>query len=166
MPRELSALNYETVVVGKNHYEYGNGKTAITPPPSHGWSHQFLYDGLGDGEYDPNDLAEYDDYDRWFNVTSGGLRPGGLLGSGNLVGPAHPLFHPSPGGHFGGGLPQGVPPGARFDPFLPPGIMPRGGFGGGGRGRGGGGIGGGFGPNPNHLRPPPDDEDAPPDIYY
>lgn len=75
MPRELSALNYETVVVGKNHYEYGNGKTAITPPPSHGWSHQFLYDGLGDGEYDPNDLAEYDDYDRWFNVTSGGQDP-------------------------------------------------------------------------------------------
>lgn len=106
------------------------------------------------------------DFERDMFPDVGGLRPGGLLGSGNLVGPAHPLFHPSPGGHFGGGLPQGVPPGARFDPFLPPGIMPRGGFGGGGRGRGGGGFGGGFGPNPNHLRPPPDDDDAPPDIYY
>ena len=75
MPRELTSLNYTTVVVGKNHYEYGNGPSAIVPPPSHGWSQQYLYDGLGDGEYDINDLAEYDDYDKWFNITSGGQDP-------------------------------------------------------------------------------------------
>jgi arylsulfatase len=75
LPRELSALNYTTIVVGKNHFEYGDGKNAITPPPSHGWSMQYLYDGLGDGEYNPDDMATYDDYDRWFNETSGGQDP-------------------------------------------------------------------------------------------
>ena len=75
LPRELSALNYTTIVVGKNHFEYGDGKNAITPPPSHGWSMQYLYDGLGDGEYNPDDMATYDDYDRWFNETSVGQDP-------------------------------------------------------------------------------------------
>jgi hypothetical protein len=118
------------------------------------------------------------DFERDMFPDVGGLRPGGLIGGGggnlgglggNLVGPGNPLFNPPNGGFFGGGgLPQGVPPGARFDPFLPPGVMmpQRGGFGGvGRRGRSGGGGGGGFGPNPDHFRPPPDD-DAPPDIYY
>lgn len=30
---------------------------------------------MGDGEYDIDDLAEYDDYDKWFNITSGGQDP-------------------------------------------------------------------------------------------
>ena len=112
-------------------------------------------------------------------------RPGFLLGGGmgegpglpgNLVGPDHPIFGGGGRGglgRFGGGgigpglgqFPQGmgpalgVPPGARFDPFGPPGAM-----------RGGrGGFGGGrappaFGPNPDHLPPPRDD--APPDSMY
>ena len=116
------------------------------------------------------------DFERDMFPDMGGLRPGGLLGDerggfpggmGNLIGPNHPIFHPGGTRPFGPPLPAGVPPGARFDPFGPPGVVPRGGFGG-ARGRGrGGGIGGGFGPNPTHLRPPPDfDDDAPPDIYY
>lgn len=55
--------------------------------------------------------------------TSGGFAPGMAPppGAGSLVGPDHPLFHgrggpPGPGWD---GLPPGVPPGARFDPFGP-----------------------------------------------
>lgn len=52
--------------------------------------------------------------------------PNGLWGpgSGNLVGPGHPGFNPRFGDQFGrgrGNLPRGHPPGARFDPFGPPG---------------------------------------------
>jgi hypothetical protein len=105
---------------------------------------------------------------------------GGLEGGGNLVGPSHPLFQPNfggpmpgLGGGYGGPLPPGVPPGARFDPFMPPGVM----GGGAGRGRGGGrggrgGRGGGgpapFGPNPDHMPPPGfggEDDGPPPEMY-
>jgi hypothetical protein len=111
----------------------------------------------------------------------GGGRPGPMGGpGGSWVGPDHPIF----GGNVGGGvpgvhgpggfspLPPGVPPGARFDPFGPPGtgfgIPGRGGRGGGrgGIGRGGGSGVPGFGPNPDHLPPPGNDEGPPPDMYW
>jgi arylsulfatase A-like enzyme len=74
MPREIGSLGYQTVSIGKNHYY--NGKlmpNASSPPPSHGWEEEHLYDGLGSG-MDPNgsDGGEYDDYDRFFaNATEG-----------------------------------------------------------------------------------------------
>ena len=79
----------------------------------------------------------------------GGVPPfGGAQGGGSLVGPGHPMF-----GMVGeypplGGLPPGVPPGARFDPIGPLGV-------GGGVGRGGVPGRGALGPGPDHLRPPP-----------
>jgi PI31 proteasome regulator len=103
----------------------------------------------------------------------GGAVPGGMFyggggggfgggGGGMLFGPDHPVFHGGPGG-LGGGLgrlpPPGVPPGARFDPFGPPGIGEPGEpfrGGGGGTGRGGGSITGL--PGPDHLRPPPNED--------
>ena len=118
---------------------------------------------------------------------SGGGGGGGEFGGGggNLVGPGHPLFGGGGGGGGGlGGMGGGgsfAPPGARFDPFGPPGtgigVPGRGGGGGrgggrGGLGRGGGGGGGGGGwiggePPPDHLRPPPDlGDEPPPDIYW
>jgi len=58
----------------------------------------------------------------------------------------------TPFGPDGRPLPHGaVPPGARFDPFMPPGA---GGVPDRGRGRGGGGRGRGFGPDPDHDPPP------------
>ena len=74
MPREMGALGYQTASIGKNHYY--NPKlmpNASSPPPSHGWDEQHLYDGLGSG-MDPGapDGGEFDDYDSWFaNVTNG-----------------------------------------------------------------------------------------------
>jgi hypothetical protein len=139
----------------------------------------------------------------------GGAVPGGMFGGGggggfggpfgpcggSLVGPEHPLFGggggvggypgvPGYGGPGRGGLPPGVPPGARFDPFGPPGVgtgIPDGG----GRGRGGfppgvpqppRGTGSVPGlPQPDHLVPPrnedgsdggePDAGAPPPDMY-
>jgi len=137
----------------------------------------------------------------------GGAVPGGMFGGGggfggafgpgggSLVGPEHPLFGggggvggypgvPGYGGPGRGGLPPGVPPGARFDPFGPPGVgtgIPDGG----GRGRGGlpqgvpqpsRGTGSVPGlPQPDHLVPPrnedgsdggePDAAASPPDMY-
>jgi hypothetical protein len=44
---------------------------ATTPPPTHGWPQQWLYDGLGDGETS----QEVDTYDRWFAAVSGGQDP-------------------------------------------------------------------------------------------
>ncbi|KAH3756770.1 hypothetical protein Pelo_11446 [Pelomyxa schiedti] len=68
---------------------------------------------------------------------------------GNLIGPRHPGF----GGGVGGiGRPPpglGVPPGARYDPFGPPGVYPTPPQS--GRGRG---TGSAFGPDPDHLPPP------------
>lgn len=118
---------------------------------------------IGDADLDP------------FTASPGLVRPPGGLGAGGgmFVGPDHPMFggagrgggleDPSRGGGWGGGIPAGpggerlppgaVPPGARFDPIMPPGIpgprgpaiSPRGGFGGGlGRGGGLGGGPGGF----------------------
>lgn len=46
-------------------------------------------------------------------------------GGGSIVGPDHPLFTGRIGGQqpgFPGALPPGVPPGARFDPYGPPGV--------------------------------------------
>lgn len=46
-------------------------------------------------------------------------------GGGSLVGPDHPLFAGRIGGQqpgFPGALPPGAPPGARFDPYGPPGV--------------------------------------------
>ncbi|KAJ8907979.1 hypothetical protein NDN08_008080 [Rhodosorus marinus] len=69
-------------------------------------------------------------------------------GGGSLVGPDHPMFAPrrDPDPGLGGPrLPRGaVPPGARFDPFGPPGA-PGGSF-----------DPSRFGPDPDHDRPPPD----------
>jgi hypothetical protein len=85
---------------------------------------------------------------------------GGFGGSGgNLIGPNHPGFGPT-APNFGN-LPQGVPPGARFDPYAPPGtgIAPPGR--GNGRGRGvfpPPNNPNQFGPTPDHERPPQNDD--------
>jgi hypothetical protein len=63
---------------------------------------------------------------------TGSFHPsGGFGGGGSLVGPDHGLFHGGAlgaPGRFGGpdfgARPPGVPPGARFDPFMPPGALP------------------------------------------
>lgn len=49
---------------------------ASSPPPSHGWGEQHLYDGLGDG-MDPGkvDGGEFDKYDAWFANATGGADP-------------------------------------------------------------------------------------------
>ena len=61
------SLGYTTAIFGKNHY-YNSAvmANASSPPPSHGWGLQSLYDGLGDGT-DPGraDGGEYDTYDAW-----------------------------------------------------------------------------------------------------
>ena len=69
----------------------------------------------------------------------GGLGVGGDFGGGNMFGPRHPAFAgggvSGVGGGFGGGASGlAAPPGARFDPFGPPGA---GGFGGMGNPMGG-----------------------------
>ena len=76
MPREMGALGYETVAVGKNHYYNSEVMPNNTsPPPSHGWSAQFLYDGLGSGEQSNDPGGEFDTYDDWFARTTGGKDP-------------------------------------------------------------------------------------------
>ena len=47
---------------------------------------------------------------------------GAMGGGGNLMGPGHPAFSSLQRPRPGGGLPPGVPPGARYDPFGPPGL--------------------------------------------
>jgi arylsulfatase len=76
MPREMSSLGYTTMSIGKNHY-YNPADMAnnTSPPPSHGWGQQLLYDGLGSGAEEGDPGGEYDTYDRWFNATTGGLDP-------------------------------------------------------------------------------------------
>lgn len=79
--------------------------------------------------------------------TTDPLFMGGVHGGGLLVGPHNAMFG-GDGDDYGGqfigpdGLPVGVPPGGRFDPFGPPGMFPGlGGDGAGrGRGRGRGGL--------------------------
>ncbi|WOH11052.1 hypothetical protein DCAR_0830531 [Daucus carota subsp. sativus] len=47
------------------------------------------------------------------------------IGGGNVVGPNNPIFDMQFDGQrpvFPGGMPPGVPPGARFDPYGPPGV--------------------------------------------
>ena len=79
--------------------------------------------------------------------------PGGFDSNGSLVGPNHPMFHGRNNGvdfpQYGGRMPPGVPPNARFDPFGP--SVPRPGSYRGGRGRGN--FGSGM-PNHDHLRMP------------
>lgn len=72
MPREMAAAGYAAASIGKNHY-YNQAwmPNATTPPPTHGWPQQWLYDGLGDGETS----QEVDTYDRWFAAVSGGQDP-------------------------------------------------------------------------------------------
>eukprot|EP00501_MAST-03F_sp_TOSAG23-6_P001573 GSMAST32.ASY1.ANO1.1637.1 assembled CDS len=81
------------------------------------------------------------DVDPFFGA---GIRPAGSFGGdfigrgggGMSVGPDHPIFgRDSARNGIGGPLPDGVPPGARFDPFGP-----------GSRGH--------MGPSPDHLPPP------------
>jgi arylsulfatase len=78
MPAELSLRNYSTCSVGKNHYYNENYmNSSSTPPPSHGWQEEYLYDGLGDGL----GAQEFDTYDQWFRAVSSGqdpLKSGGL----------------------------------------------------------------------------------------
>lgn len=74
-------------------------------------------------------------------------RGGGGMGGGNLMGPRNfmpPFRGQAPMGRGRGGLPPGVPPGARYDPMGP----------------------GGVGPDNNIERPPPDDDDPPSGMYW
>ena len=76
MPREMAALGYDAVAIGKNHFYNGAAMPNNTsPPPSHGWSRQLLYDGLGSGVQDNNPGGEFDTYDAWFAATTGGEDP-------------------------------------------------------------------------------------------
>jgi arylsulfatase len=78
MPDAMAKLGYSTVSVGKNHYEnLPFMPNSSSPPPSHGWQRQLLYDGLGDGMGE----EEFDLYDKWFQNVSGGQNP---LKSGGL----------------------------------------------------------------------------------
>ena len=83
--------------------------------------------------------------------------PGGFGSNGSLVGPNHPMFHGRNNGvdfpQYGGRMPPGVPPNARFDPFGP--SVPRPGSYRGGRGRGN--FGSGM-PNHDHLRMPGEED--------
>jgi proteasome inhibitor subunit 1 (PI31) len=82
-----------------------------------------------------NDL--YPTLNEPFAGTHRGGAPMFIGGGGNMVGPNHPGFFGGPAPMRGGGrgLPQGVPRGARFDPYGP--NVPRSGE-----------------PNPDELRPP------------
>jgi arylsulfatase len=77
MPRAMGALGYQTASIGKNHY-YNPAlmPNASSPPPSHGWDEQHLYDGLGTG-MDPGaaDGGEFDAYDAYFANATGGKDP-------------------------------------------------------------------------------------------
>ena len=67
MPRTMTHAGYSTVAIGKNHYfNSAVMPNASSPPPTHGWMSQSLYDGLGTG-MDPGkpDGNEYDTYDAW-----------------------------------------------------------------------------------------------------
>lgn len=86
---------------------------------------------------------------------SGGRGGGMLMDPRDLFGPNRPRLDPNAGLPPGAPrLPPGaVPPGARFDPFGPPGVGPRG-------PRGPRPPGSGFsGPNPDHMRRPDDYDD-------
>ena len=68
----MATAGYSSVSVGKNHY-YNQAEmpNATSPPPSHGWQQQYLYDGLGNGI----NQQEVDTYDDWFARISGGQDP-------------------------------------------------------------------------------------------
>ncbi|KAJ2079971.1 hypothetical protein H4R24_003406 [Coemansia sp. RSA 988] len=95
-----------------------------------------------------------------------GLTRGDFGEGGMLVGPGHPMFTQGGDGTGNGSglpgnaplLPRGaVPPGARFDPIVPPGAMPPGPGRGRGSGRGDGASGNRFfsgDPNPDAGGPP------------
>jgi arylsulfatase len=82
MPRTM-AETHLAAVVGKNHYmNSGVMPNASSPPPSHGWEMQWLYDGLGSGmDAGKADGGEFDDYDAWFEAVSGGQNPEATGGS-------------------------------------------------------------------------------------
>ena len=76
MPREMAALGYDAVSVGKNHYYNAAAMPNNTvPPPSHGWASQLLYDGLGSGREQGDPGGEFDTYDAWFRDATGGEDP-------------------------------------------------------------------------------------------
>lgn len=110
------------------------------------------------------------------NGNNNNNNPSSLILPGNLVGPDHPLFTggANNGGNFYpigpnfGNISRtnipGLPPGARFDPFGPPGIVPSPGFlpPNQNRPKNTPNV---FGPNPDHLAPPNFNNDQPPDMY-
>jgi len=108
----------------------GSGRQPRSPlmdPMSGG----FGYRGMGGA---PFGIGSHDIYPS----IPGPPMPGGMFGpGGNLIGPNHPGFGPGvmdpysdpnatsfpwPQGPGGRGMPRGGPPGARFDPFGPPGF--------------------------------------------
>ena len=67
LPKVLSEdLGYYTAVIGKNHFGWN---MTSNKGISHGYEHMDLYDGLS--FFGPNPAEEYDDYDIWFNQTTG-----------------------------------------------------------------------------------------------
>lgn len=68
LPKVLAEeLGYFTSVIGKNHFGWNITENKGIP---HGYDHMELYDGLeADGD------KEYDDYDKWFNETTGISNP-------------------------------------------------------------------------------------------
>eukprot|EP00511_Aplanochytrium_stocchinoi_P006129 CAMPEP_0204832840 /NCGR_PEP_ID=MMETSP1346-20131115/14919_1 /ASSEMBLY_ACC=CAM_ASM_000771 /TAXON_ID=215587 /ORGANISM="Aplanochytrium stocchinoi, Strain GSBS06" /LENGTH=407 /DNA_ID=CAMNT_0051964927 /DNA_START=54 /DNA_END=1277 /DNA_ORIENTATION=+ len=95
------------------------------------------------------------------------LTPGGGTGTGGmLMGPGNAMFNGRRGRFGEGGVPPGVPPGARFDPYgpgVPPPGYPRPAPGTAPDPRRGGGRGD---PNPDHLPPPGNDNEDPYNNMY
>jgi len=61
LPRVLSQdLGYHTAIIGKNHFGWNSSSNKGIP---HGYEYMDLYDGLSQ--------PDYDDYDIWFNQTTG-----------------------------------------------------------------------------------------------
>jgi len=65
--RVLSANNYQTTVIGKNHFWLNT-----TTDPSHGYETEYLYDGLGTGFASG---GTYDTYDQYFQTVLPGKDP-------------------------------------------------------------------------------------------
>ncbi|KAH3748936.1 proteasome inhibitor PI31 subunit-like [Dreissena polymorpha] len=102
----------------------------------------------GTGSHRPRPTPEWQDPDDPFSVGRGDLDPFGRGGGGMFFDPLRggrgPRFGIDPSSGLPSRLPPGaVPPGARFDPFGPPGTHP-------GRRPG---------PDPDHMRPPDWEDD-------
>lgn len=65
--RVLTANQYTTTVIGKNHFWLNN-----TADPSHGYQNEYLYDGLGTGFASG---GAYDTYDQYFQTVLPGQNP-------------------------------------------------------------------------------------------